>query len=625
MSWIKNLLLSALLIPLPIFAQKMDNEYGVNAHFMWEYREIPRELEMLDAANIRFVRTDLCWNFQERKPGEWNFERYDAAMKLAAEKNITVLPILSYAPKWKTPAHKNMPEWLDYVQRNLRRYGSNIKYWEIWNEHNYDVFWPKPDPLDYLSLLKPTYELIRKEAPQAKVILGGTSQIPLPYLETLLKAGAGNYFDVMNVHPYNWYEAPEVSLRKQLLDLRKLMDKYKVDKDIWITEIGWPTHQTAYHQEVLPTALRVAGVDPQGLCMAVVNDNGLPILASSPGLDWAKIFPQAKEIKSITLAELKTLDPKRYPVLVPTPAEYFSGRYFNDLELYVRNGGVVIFPRGVPFYTGMDKAADGAANKTWIDQSLRKKLHIAYDAWWLDKSKPMPRNFNAVPAPELANGITTKKLFGANAVMTDKELKGNDKMIPVIQGKNGDFTGCLMAVYKFDSDLKGAVIAGTVNWTGQAPVDEDTQARYLPRTILIAFHAGVKKLCWYEFQSMEGKHDDQEHHFGLTHKDLSPKPAFHAYATLAKMRPSGSSIPRITISPQGVYLAKWEKRGGGNGWAVWVPGTAMETTVKITGSLKGACDYLGAPVKIPLRDNQAKITVSGGITYLDGPDEVTIL
>jgi len=615
------LMLTGSLLPA---GDKDNREYGVNIHFMWEYREVPKEMEMLDKANIRFVRSDFSWNYQERKAGEWNFERYDVAMKLAAEKNLQVLPILSCAPKWSAPAHKNMAAWLDYVHRNIQRYGKQMDYWEIWNEPNYNVFWANPNPLDYLALLKPTYDLIRKEAPHAKIVMGGTSQIPMSYIETILKNGGGNYFDIMNVHPYNWYEAPEVSLQNQLSDLRKLMDKYKVDKEIWITEIGWPTHKSSYHQEILPQTVQAAGIDPDNMHMAVVNDNETAVLASSPGLDWKRIFPSAKEIRSITFQELKNLDPATCQVLVPCPGEYFPVKYFNDLEKYVRNGGTVIFPRGIPFYTGIERKADGSINRFGIDQGLRKRLHLGYNAWWLDKSKALPHNFTAQLAPKFTGRIGNVKLFGSNAVLSDSELKGNDRMIPVIQGINGNYTGCLMAIYKLDSDLKGTIIVSSINWTGQAAVDEDTQARYLPRTILLALKSGIKKICWYEFQAMENKNDDQEHHFGITHKDLVPKPAFHAYATLAKMRPSGSSTPQITISRQGIYLAKWQKNDGGICWGIWVPGTEANVKIRIQGEIKFVSDYLGKPVDISMAGNSAEIQVSSGITYIDGPQGIVI-
>ena len=161
--------------------------YGVNIHFMWEYKRVPREFMMLKQGGINWVRSDFCWNYQEKSPGKWDFSRYDAAMELAAKNKLNVLPILTYAPKWHSPAYKNLPAWLDYVRRNLKRYGSQIGAWEIWNEHNYGMFWPKPNPDNYLSLLKPTADLIRKEAPGAKIILGGTSQIPMRYIEKLFK------------------------------------------------------------------------------------------------------------------------------------------------------------------------------------------------------------------------------------------------------------------------------------------------------------------------------------------------------------------------------------------------------------------------------------------------------
>ncbi len=217
MKFIFMALAGAALTFLPVFGgEKLENEYGVNIHVMWEYQDVPDEFAMLREAGIPMVRADFSWAHQERQPDQWNWERHDAGLAQAKKNGLTLLPILGYAPKWQEPAHEHLDAWLASCEKNLDRYGKEMKYWEIWNEHNLAMFWKNPNPDHYLKLLKPTFELIRKKAPEAKVVLGGTSQIPIPYLETFFKAGGSDYFDVMNIHPYNWYDIPEAALEPQL-------------------------------------------------------------------------------------------------------------------------------------------------------------------------------------------------------------------------------------------------------------------------------------------------------------------------------------------------------------------------------------------------------------------------
>jgi hypothetical protein len=69
---------------------------------------------------------------------------------------------------------------------------------------------------------------------------------------------------------------------------------------------------------------------------------------------------------------------------------------------------------------------------------------------------------------------------------------------------------------------------------GQPPVSEEAAAVYIPRLLVTAFGAGVRRTFLYEL--VDEKPDpalaDQEQHFGLLRNDLSPKPAFTAVKTL---------------------------------------------------------------------------------------------
>jgi hypothetical protein len=69
---------------------------------------------------------------------------------------------------------------------------------------------------------------------------------------------------------------------------------------------------------------------------------------------------------------------------------------------------------------------------------------------------------------------------------------------------------------------------------GQPPASEEATAVYLPRLLVTAFGAGVRRTFIYEL--IDEKPDpalvDAEQHFGLLRNDLSPKPAFTAIKTL---------------------------------------------------------------------------------------------
>jgi hypothetical protein len=72
-------------------------------------------------------------------------------------------------------------------------------------------------------------------------------------------------------------------------------------------------------------------------------------------------------------------------------------------------------------------------------------------------------------------------------------------------------------------------------WSGAGGVSEETQANYLARTYAIALSEGVSKVFWYAFIDAGSTPGYDQDHFGLLRPDLSPKPAYAAYATSARM------------------------------------------------------------------------------------------
>jgi len=103
--------------------------------------------------------------------------------------------------------------------------------------------------------------------------------------------------------------------------------------------------------------------------------------------------------------------------------------------------------------------------------------------------------------------------------------------------------------------------------TAKGYADEETQAKRLPRVFLISFACGIEKVFWYKTRAAE-RSDHFEDHFGIWHKDYSPKPAFYAYKTLVDMCPSKSTRPRIRRQGD-VYIATWKQPKGTYVTALW--------------------------------------------------------
>lgn len=135
-----------------------------------------------------------------------------------------------------------------YVQKLLEEVGDDVRYFEVWNEYNIK----NPDVEAYYNLLKVTYETIKDIKPNAIVVAGAVANqyseeekrytVPYDYLTELFNLGAGNYMDVLSIHPYTVPDSAESgTLEKTCNKTRTLAHSYNPNIDVWASEYGWYT------------------------------------------------------------------------------------------------------------------------------------------------------------------------------------------------------------------------------------------------------------------------------------------------------------------------------------------------------------------------------------------------
>ena len=309
----------------------------------------------------------------------------------------------------------------------MSRYAKDLRYWEVWNEQNGSGFWrDRPSGANYVPLLKRAYDEIKKIDPELTVLYGGTAGVPLGYIEDSLKAGAGAYFDVMNIHPYHWQGVPELMIA-EFRDLGALMKKYGVgDKPLWITEVGWSTAlPPVFYREVLPAAFRRAGIDPAKTTAAAVCDMEKGF-SGAAHLNQSGNLAMFRQVDEIGLDRLRGLSVERYPVLVPTGGEEFPAEYIPALVDYVKRGGTLLLPSGLPFY--YDLRSDGG--KVQVNDKYLKQFHIGWDAWWTKEGVPEKESYQK-PAPEF-DGAFKIDFKPSARFLHDRNLRPGDEFIPII-------------------------------------------------------------------------------------------------------------------------------------------------------------------------------------------------
>jgi len=207
----------------------------------------------LDEARVSQIRETFIWNRVEPRKGSFEWAKFDQAVEIAGAHGIKVLGVLAYSADWASSAPSdvtgrtrslypptNPDDFAKYVTAVVRRYGDRIDEWEIWNEPNHPLFWfPHPNPEAYAVLLHVAAQVIRREDPGAKIVLGGIVGTDVPYLDRLRAAGAWTDFDVLAIHGFVRLSPEQSGLGGWFDKAVAYVQKYGV-KPIWMTEICWP-------------------------------------------------------------------------------------------------------------------------------------------------------------------------------------------------------------------------------------------------------------------------------------------------------------------------------------------------------------------------------------------------
>ncbi|MCL8012090.1 cellulase family glycosylhydrolase [Streptomyces sp. AS02] len=225
-----------------------------------------------DAVRVgaRWVRTDLSWqDIQPDGPDRYRWELFDRVIAAAAERDLTVLPILGFTPAWARPAgcagqecHPAAPKaFAAFAAAAAARYAPRgVHTWEVWNEPNLTGSWkPMPDATTYTALLRAAGQALRQTDPSAYVVLGGLAAASTrdgdvshtDFLEAVSAHGGNRFVDAVGYHPYTYpylasdetqWGTPWEQIDRTRDSLRGVLSAHGTpDVPVWITEFGAPT------------------------------------------------------------------------------------------------------------------------------------------------------------------------------------------------------------------------------------------------------------------------------------------------------------------------------------------------------------------------------------------------
>lgn len=226
---------------------------GIQVHRIEE----PGESELFSQSGATWSRFDY-FHWDEIEPTNLPPDSYfwetvnEEALKAATQGKFTTIGIILYSPDWAQKykdtacgpiAEKAFDDFADFMGALVSRYSQppfNVKYWEVGNEPDvdhsfvpgnsgYGCWGEKEDPNYgggyYGEMLKAVYPAVKAADPEAKLLVGGLLMDCDPvnppetspnsgelkdctsskFLEGILTAGAGDSFDGISYHAYDYY------------------------------------------------------------------------------------------------------------------------------------------------------------------------------------------------------------------------------------------------------------------------------------------------------------------------------------------------------------------------------------------------------------------------------------
>ncbi|QLF68944.1 NAD-dependent epimerase/dehydratase family protein [Peteryoungia desertarenae] len=213
-----------------------------------EYERTERVMAELVASGASYLRTHLSWAEYLAPGGEQWFDWL--IPRLGRE--IDLLPNIHYTPPSLSRTGKSsgaphvLKDYADFVDHVLTRYGRHFRHIELWNEPNnlLDWDWREDPEFDlFCQMVGGAAYWVKHRG--WKAVLGGPCPFDPYWLNLMGERGVLAVVDAVGFHgfPGTWdsEEASWGGWDLHLGEMRRVLDRYNRDAEIWITETGYST------------------------------------------------------------------------------------------------------------------------------------------------------------------------------------------------------------------------------------------------------------------------------------------------------------------------------------------------------------------------------------------------
>ncbi len=282
------------------FPTTIPEAFGINSHF-WDFSKDGKRganatfsmdgwqawwgkidpLEGMAKSGFTLHRFMVDWANMEEVKGQYAWGLQDALMKECERVGMRPLLLIAYGnpvhdatsgPSPTCGVHAVLTKegrdgFAAWARQVARRYKGRGCLYELWNEPNITIFWPKPDPDAYVALVEAAAPAIRAEDPAALILGGAMSpkdmadQFDLSFITRCVEKGLLKHVDAISWHPYN-LARPELA-RDQIATLRALVDKHAPAGrriELIVSEVGYDVtgdeaDSLRFHGSFLPRML----------------------------------------------------------------------------------------------------------------------------------------------------------------------------------------------------------------------------------------------------------------------------------------------------------------------------------------------------------------------------------
>ncbi|NCN82697.1 MAG: cellulase family glycosylhydrolase [Candidatus Pacebacteria bacterium] len=214
----------------------------------------PAVYAAIQEAGATYVGLAVNWDIAEPTRGAIDFSLFDSTLAQAEARNLGNTVMICCTPDWakegNLPPHKALPRrdaQADYEQfiRALATRHPQVNRYIFWNEQNgcgsnVDGCRNTEESVrEYAYWLDVTYKTLKAINPQIQLSVGGLDGNDEGFMDVLHNSPGGRSYDVMTLHPYNWFGPANLD------GVKHMYEKYH--KPIWMTEYGWNVAQGYEH------------------------------------------------------------------------------------------------------------------------------------------------------------------------------------------------------------------------------------------------------------------------------------------------------------------------------------------------------------------------------------------